>query len=243
MTVVIVARNRTPEVDVTMTALVGKRVKRREDPRLLRGDCTFVADITLPGMVHCAVLRSPHAHALITHLDVSAARVHPGVVDILTAQDVAELGRLPVPVPSPFLDPEMPYPLALDEVAHVGQAVAIVAADSRYIAEDALELIEIEYEEVDAIVGAQTALEADAPRVHRRRSTNLAGHVRQSVGDVDRAFAVADRVVEVQLSMGRVSGQPLETRGVVANYEPSRDRERLMVWASTQVPHTVQRTL
>ncbi|MDQ2742454.1 MAG: xanthine dehydrogenase family protein molybdopterin-binding subunit [Chloroflexota bacterium] len=226
-----------------MTTYVGARIKRREDPRLLRGEGRYIADISLPGMVHCAVLRSPHAHALIKNINVSAARSLPGVVAVLTAQELAGIGPLPLHVPSPFLDAEMPLPLALDEVVHVGQAVVIVAAETRAIAEDTLESIEVEYQVLEAVIDPEQALADGAAVAHRHRATNLAAHVRQEVGHVNGAFDRADHIIQAEFSLGRVSGQPLETRGILATYEPWRDRERLHVWATTQVPHAMQHIL
>jgi len=222
---------------------VGARVKRREDPRLLRGAGRFVADIAFPGMLHAAVLRSPFAHASIEGIDTSAALALPGVTGVMTYDDLDGMGPLPLHVPNPALDAAMPYPLAKDEVVHVGQPVALVLAETAAIAEDALELIEVRYEELPVVVDATAALEPGSPPAHRDRATNRAARVGQEVGNVDRAFERADLIVEHELSFGRVSGQPIETRGIVAHWDESRDRERLQVWSTTQVPHTFRHIL
>src|SRR5205823_6585009 len=160
-----------------------------EDPRLLRGQGCFVDDIHLPGLLEGAVLRSPHAHARIARIDTTAARAAPGVHLVLTAADLGHLARpLPMVLPHPALhDPRTHVVLAHDLVRYVGEPVAFIVADNRYLAEDARELIEVDYEPLTVVVDLEEAARPAAPLVHPELGTNVAGTVRMSVGDVDLA--------------------------------------------------------
>jgi carbon-monoxide dehydrogenase large subunit len=223
---------------------IGKAVRRVEDPRLLRGQGLYVADVRLPGMLHMAVVRSPHAHARVLRVDLAAALSEPGVV---AAFKFADLGSNPPPmpmlVPHASLRPRMPYPLAADKVRHVGEPVAIVVAESAYAAEDAVERVIVDYEELPVVLDAETALAPGAPLVHEDLDSNLMAEMTQTVGDPDRAFAEADVVLRETFYMARMSGQPMETRGVVAVPERGKLGEHLTVWDSTQSPHTARRVL
>jgi carbon-monoxide dehydrogenase large subunit len=223
---------------------VGRPLNRREDARLLTGAGMFVADVKLPNEAHLAVLRSPHAHAEITRIDVGAARLCEGVLAALTFADLGpNVQRLPMLVPHKNLNPRMPYPLADRKVRYVGEPVAVLAAESRYLAEDALEAIEVDYEPLPVVIDGEAALEPDAPILHEGSESNLCAHFTQTVGDVDEAFRQADVVLERTFEFGRISGQPLETRGVVARWERDKLGERLTVWDATQSPHLVRRVL
>jgi carbon-monoxide dehydrogenase large subunit len=219
--------------------MVGARVKRIEDPRLLRGRAAYVDDIRLPGLLHMAVLRSPHAHARIQSVDLSAARGLAGVVDVFS---FADLGPEPPSIPVLFPDESMrgapQYPLARDKVRYVGEGVAVVIAESRHVAEDALDLIEVDYEALDAVVDPVAAIEQAAATLHDEAPDNVAARLLLSTGDVDAAFARADRIFTERLDMQRYTGIPLETRGVVANRDPVTDE--LTIWASTQWPHIMR---
>ncbi|SFL39978.1 xanthine dehydrogenase family protein molybdopterin-binding subunit [Geodermatophilus ruber] len=221
---------------------IGANVKRLEDPRLLRGEAAYVDDIQVPGLRHMAVLRSPHAHARVLSVDVGAARALPGVDDAFSA---ADLGAQPPAIPALFamdtFHPAPQYPLATDTVRFVGEPVAVVVAESRHVAEDALELIEVEYEPLEAVVDAYAAIQPGAPVLHANAPDNVAARQVYQTGDVDAAFAAADRVIRERLDMQRYTGIPMETRGVVA----SRDAVtgELTVWNSTQWPHTVRTIL
>ncbi|HEY3118730.1 MAG TPA: xanthine dehydrogenase family protein molybdopterin-binding subunit [Chloroflexota bacterium] len=222
---------------------IGQSVRRREDLRLLRGQGLFVADVRVPGMAHAAVLRSPLAHARVTRVDLSAARAMRGV---LAAQNYADLGgmaKLPMLVPHPSLYSQSPYPLARDRVRYVGEPVAVVAAESAYLAEDALELIEVDYEPLPVVLDAEQALEPGTTLLHDDMDTNLASTIAQTVGDPDRAFAEADLVIKHNFRFGRLAGQPMETRGVVANYERTKVGGHFTIWNSTQAPHTARRVI
>ncbi|HZT08620.1 MAG TPA: xanthine dehydrogenase family protein molybdopterin-binding subunit, partial [Chloroflexota bacterium] len=222
---------------------IGQSVRRREDPRLLRGEGLFVADVRLPGMVHAAFLRSPFAHARVVRVDTSRARAMPGVLAAISFADLGSVPKLPMLVPHRALRTQMPYPLARDRVFYVGEAVAAVVAESAYLAEDALELIDVDYEELPVVANARAALAPDAPVLHEDMTDNVAAVISQTVGDPDAAFARADLVLRHDFRFGRLSGQPMETRGVVAVHERTKLGETFTVWNSTQSPHTARRIL
>lgn len=222
--------------------MVGASVRRMEDPRLLRGEAAFVDDIRFPGLLHMAVLRSPHAHARLLSVDVSAARQLPGVLDAFSA---ADLGADPPGIPF-FYNPESfrpapQYPLATDTVRYVGEGVAVVVAESRHVAEDALELIEVDYEPLEAVVDAYAAIQPGAPVLHENAPDNVAATMVYESGDVEAAFAGADRVISKRLDMQRYTGIPMETRGVVGHRDAVT--AEMTIWASTQWPHTMRTVL
>jgi len=219
--------------------LIGRAVPRLEDARLLTGRGRFVDDLRLGGTLHAAILRSPEARARIRRIDTSAAASLPGVT-VATATDAPELRRpMPLFVPHPELQAAMYSPLADSVVRFVGEPVAVVVAASRYLAEDALELIDVDYEPLEAVVDTATALAPGAPLVHEALGTNLAAHLEYRIGDAGAAFAAAAAVFRKTLTIGRCSGHPMETRGLIASYEPTSGN--LSVWDSTQTPHLTQR--
>ncbi len=225
------------------TRWFGASVQRSEDPRLLRGKGTYVDDIDLPDVLQAAVLRSPHAHARILSINVTAARELSGVHLVLTATDLgAVLEPSPLLVPHHALtQPRTQLPLALDEVYYVGQAVAFVVADSRYIAEDALELIDVEYEPLPVVHSLEVASADDAPLVHTDIPGNVAAHFVQTVGDPDAAFATAPHVIRETFTIERGSAMPMECRGILARWEA---HERLLTcWISTQGPIPIRNGL
>jgi carbon-monoxide dehydrogenase large subunit len=225
--------------------IFGRNVRRLEDPDLLRGRARFVDDIHLPGTLEAAFVRSPHAHALVRGIDKGAAEALPGVHAVYTLADFAPhltTTRLAVALPSPAIKQVMDRPvLAEDEVAHVGEPVAIIVAESRYIAEDAAALVEVEYEPLPASVDALSALAPDAPRAHRNSSGNLVAEFSLGYGDLDRAFAGAVHVFREQLRQHRGGSHSMECRGVLAAHDPVEDR--LTVFSSTQTPHVAMRLL
>jgi carbon-monoxide dehydrogenase large subunit len=222
--------------------MVGASVNRLEDPRLLRGEAAYVDDIRFPQLLHMAVLRSPHAHARLLSVDVSAVRGMAGVLDVFTA---ADLGHEPPGIPAFYAPdsfrPAPQYPLAIDTVRYVGEGIAVVVAESRHLAEDALELIEVEYEPLEAVVDAYAAIQPGAPVLHSNAPDNIAATMVYENGDIDAAFAAADRVVRERLDMQRYTGIPIETRGLVAQRDAVTDE--MTVWASTQWPHTMRTIL
>jgi carbon-monoxide dehydrogenase large subunit len=216
--------------------MIGARIPRNEDPRLLRGRGRFVDDINPPGVLHAAGLRSPHARARIVSIDAGRARALPGVHLVLTA---AELGPLdqptPLLIPHPALThPRTQLPLARDEVRYVGELIAFVVADSRYVAEDAADLIEVRYDPRPAVTDLEAADQDSSPLVHADVPSNRAARLRQRVGDPEAAFARAARVLTEQLSVERSCASPIEARGVVAEYDPRTGRLRAFI--STQAP-------
>jgi len=214
---------------------VGDRHLRKEDPRLLTGRGRYVGDIVLPGMLHSALVRSPHAHARIVRIDGARAREHPGVVDVVSFADLGAAGRpLPIVPPHPELRGHNFTLLANGRTRFVGEPVAAVVADSRYSAEDARELVEVEYEPLPS---AQT-IAPGAPAVHDDVPDNLAGRVTLKRGDIEAALRASPHVAQVRLHIGRGSGQPMETRGLVADWNAALGQ--LTVWASSQVPHQIR---
>ena len=222
---------------------IGARVQRNEDPRLLRGLGCFVDDVPLAGVLHAACLRSPHARARIRSIDASRARALPGVHLVATAPDLGALNQPgPLLIPHPALTgPRTQQPLAEGEVRFVGETVAFVVADSRYIAEDAVDLIAVEYEPLPAVTDVDAALAPGAPQVHADVPGNLAARFPQQVGDPDGAFKRAARVIGERLVMERSCGSPIEARGVAAEHDPRTGV--LRVWTSTQAPLPVKNGL
>ena len=222
---------------------IGARIPRNEDPRLLRGLGCFVDDVNPAGMLHAAALRSPHAHARIVRLDASAARRAPGVHLVLTAADLGELNQpSPLLIPHPTLShPRTQRPLAVDEVRYVGEIVVLVVADDRYVAEDALGLIDVAYEPLPVVTDLGTALSPATARVHADVPDNRAARFRQTVGDAESALARAPHVLRERLAIERSCGSPIETRGIVAEWDARR--QTLKVWDSTQAPLPIKNGL
>ncbi|WP_406089654.1 xanthine dehydrogenase family protein molybdopterin-binding subunit [Streptomyces sp. NBC_01013] len=228
---------------------IGRSVPRVEDDRLLRGNGRYVDDVALPGAVQAAFLRSPHAHARIESVDVTSALAAPGVVAVWTGDDVADLPamlnkeelRTP-PGLADLLDPLVrmtPMPLlAREKVLYVGQPVALVLAENRYLAEDALELIEVRYAPLPVLVDPEHALSPDAARLHEDLPDNTAVAVATRVGDPEEAFAAAHAVVSERFDAHRYVASPIETRAVSAQVEPYDGR--LTVWSGTQTPHRLR---
>jgi carbon-monoxide dehydrogenase large subunit len=218
---------------------IGRRHARLEDPALLRGAGQFVDDIHRPGQLEAAFLRSPVAHGLIRSIDASAARVLPGVHAIYTLAELRAAltaDRLPLQFPSTVLPPNIsPFILASKEVAFVGEAIALVVADDRYIAEDALALINVDIQSLPAASDCREALAAGAPVAHVDRPSNLLTDFKQGYGDADAAIKAAPRKLKVRLKQHRGGAHPIECRGIVAHYD--RDMDMLTVWSSTQLAH------
>ena len=214
----------------------------RERERLLRGQGSYVDDLEPEGCLHVAFVRSHFANATITAIDTAAASSAPGVALVLTG---ADLGALDRPLPLLRAHPDVPNartqpPLARTRVRHVGQPVAMVVARSRYEAEDAAELVDVSYDPHAAVIDLETAL-AGAALVHDDVPHNLAGELRQMVGDPGQAIADAPHRERLRLWIERSAGSPMETRGVLAEWDP-RTR-RLEVWDSTQNPIAIHHGL
>jgi len=196
---------------------IGKPVKRVEDARLLAGRGSFIDDHDpLPNVHHAAIVRSPHAHARITGYDVSAALAMDGVVGVVTGADVA---RLTKPFSVGVTAPVHYYCAAADKVRFVGEPVAVIVAKSRYVAEDAADLVRVHYEPLPVVVDPERALEPGAPILHEAVGTNLAGHRRLVYGDPDRAFSEAEVVIKERFRFPKYSSTPIETYGVIAKWD------------------------
>ena len=219
---------------------VGQSILRLEDARLLRGRASYVDDVRLPGMLHAAFLRSPFAHASITRIDAAAARDHEAVALVLTAEDVTEIPAIVTDLPREEVVANNRPVLPSETVRFVGEPVACVIASSRYVAEDALQLIDVEYEPLPVITDPHRALASDAPLLHEGTERNSFAHIEFENGDVEGAFATADRVVTKRFHHGRLHPAPLESRAIAADWDAGR--QELTVWLSTQVPH-LARTL
>ena len=219
--------------------LVGASIKRREDGRLVAGRGRFIDDVVVPDLLHLAIVRSPHAHARVRRIDATAARSVEGVAAVLTLDDLpACAGSVPPLVPAAGIRAYVHPVLAGGLVRHVGEAVAVVVADTAYRAADAAERVAVDWEPLRAAITPDAALEAGAPRVHADWPDNLAGVCAGVTGDVTRGMAEADVVVDAELAYPRMAGMPIETRGVVA--WPDALGGGLEVWSSTPVPFAVR---
>ena len=217
----------------------GARVKRLEDPALLAGRGRFVDDVKLPGLLHACFVRSPHAHAMVRGIDGRAALVMPGVHAVLTADDLPDpMRRTPIPMltPNPAIAVARTQTvLARDEVHYVGQPIAVVIADSRYIAEDAAAALIVNYDLLDAVADCRAAIKDGAPRAHSDLQSNVIARFPLAYGDIDAAFANAAHIFEEVIWQHRGGGMALETRAVLASHDPGSDV--LTVWSGTQTPH------
>src|SRR5919108_4497711 len=222
------------------TQTLGASIKRKEDPRLLTGEARYLDDIQLPGMVYAAILRSPYAHAKIKGINKDKAAKVPGVITILTGEDfkdlpalpcawLAEAGRIQNNVNTPRV-------LEIDRVTHVGMGVAVVVAEDRYIAEDALNLIEVDYEPLPVVVDAEKTTHPGAPQIHENAPNNICFD--WSVGDkdaTDAELSSSDVVVKQRLVNQRLIPNVMEPRGCIAQYLPAS--EEYTVWMTSQDPH------
>ena len=218
----------------------GTGTRRHEDTRLLCGKGEYVGDVQRPDLKHIAVLRSPLAHARIRDVDVSGAMTLPGVIGVFTGAELAaEVGEFSHHLPMiPTLRQITWSVLATGKARFVGEPVAAVVADSRYIAEDALELIEVDYEELPAVTDAEAGLDAEAPLLYEDWGDNVFLYMPGAHGDIEAAFADADGVLQERFTHHRVSGLPMEGHGALGEFDPSTGRLEMHV--STQVPHTLR---
>ena len=223
----------------------GAEVRRVEDPRLVTGKGRYVDDIELPGMLEAAMVRSTEAHARIRSIDAAAARALPGVHAVFTLQDFpAEYHDRPMvqPYPAPvLLQPTTQHPLARDEVCFVGQAIAIVVAETRHIAEDAAGLVAVDYEPLPAVVDCREAVKTDAPLAHAGSPDNIVARLRVAFGEVETAFADAAHVFEERFLQHRGGCHAMECRGVIAEDRPLHDG--LTIVSATQCPYLVRRNV
>ncbi len=231
----------------TNGSLIGASVLRNEDHRLLTGTALFVDDVHLEGLLHVAFVRSDYAHGRLVSVDLSAARAHPGVIAAYAANDLGDYWA-----PGPLLVPPPPIercefrsatqvPLARDKVRHVGEAIAMIVAESRYVAEDAAALVEVDIEPLPPVATTEGALADDAARIHEQFDSNEAAHVVQEKGDYEAAAAGAALRIRRRFKMDRGASAPMENRGIVANWD-ERCSE-LTVWDTTQAPIPIRNGL
>jgi aerobic carbon-monoxide dehydrogenase large subunit len=223
----------------------GARVTRTEDPALLTGQARYVDDIKLPGTLHACFVRSPHAHAHIRAIDAKAALAMAGVHAVLTADDLPPrmaTGQIPLLVPNQAITTSRTQiALAREEVCYVGQTIAVVVAENRYIAEDAAAAVKIDFDVLPAVSDPRDAVKPGAPRAHSDLGSNVAAFVPMGYGDAEAAFKNAPHVFEEDIFVHRGGAMTLEGRAVLARHDPATDM--LQVWSSTQTPHLCRGTL
>ena len=228
---------------MAVTGAFGARVKRVEDPRFLTGETTYIEGLNLANAWSVAFVRSPHAHARIGAITVEKALKHPGVHRVLTGEEINKICkpiRVEVP-PEKFPGSYQPvdfHAIAGGKVKFVGDIVAAVVADDRYVAEDGVDLVEVDYEPLTAVLDAEKAAEQGAPIIHDGLESNVLMAATLEGGDVDGAFKSADVTVNGRFRMNRHCAAPMEGRAVVAHYDPAL--ERMSVWSSSQMPHMVR---
>jgi aerobic carbon-monoxide dehydrogenase large subunit len=223
----------------TVEKMVGQSLKRREDPKLITGTGNYLDDIKLHGMTHAAILRSPYAHANIKSIDTSKAKALPGVVAVFTGEDMMDINPLPAAWQAgrgTKSNVNTPRALSVGKVCHVGDGIAMVVAEDRYIARDALDLIEVEYEPLPAVVDAKKATQDGAPQIHENAPNNIVMEWDCGNKDAtDQAFDSAEVVVKEQIINQRLIPTPIEPRGSIARYDEATGEFTL--WATTQAPH------
>jgi carbon-monoxide dehydrogenase large subunit len=231
----------TDVTEATTTELIGKPIKRVEDPRLITGAARYLDDLQIPGMTHVAILRSPYAHARIRSIDTSAAAAHPGVLGVFTGKDFEHLNPLPCAWQASGTENFVATPRALeiDKVTFTGAGVAAVVAETKAAAEDAVTLIDVDWEPLEVVVDPERAVQDGAPQIHENAASNIV--MDWSCGDAeatDEGLGEADVVVEQRLVNQRLIPTPIEPRGAAAAYEPSTGG--YTVWMTSQAPHVMR---
>lgn len=224
-------------------ASIGRSELRKEDGPLLRGQAGFVDDLHDPQALHAAILRSPVGHARLGRIDTSPARGLDGVVDVFTAADLPEGGpKIPMRMfKREGMERFLQRPLATDKVRYSGEPVAVVVAESRYLAEDAAELVEVDYEPLPSTLDLDAALAGEAPLLHEEAGTNLVAEYDLGRGDVEEALASAEEVVEIAFHCGRHAAVPMEPRGLLAF--PEEGTDRLVLHGAAKIVHVNRRIL
>ena len=226
---------------MAITTMIGAKIHRREDPRLVSGEGRYIDDFTRPGMVYMAVVRSPHAHALIKSIDKAQASKAPGVVAVYTHQDFARVVAGTMPAAPAFVadKKQVPprFPIAEKEAVYQGEPVAVVIADTRYRASDAANLVDVDYEVLPAVMDLDKALEANSPKAHSGAPDNL-GWDLTYIPEDPNAMKGADVVVKQRILQQRLAPTPMEARGVLAEY--SRPDQSMTIWMSSQNPHFIR---
>src|SRR5512134_87221 len=229
------------------TRYFGERIKRNEDPRLLTGQGLYVDDVDLPNMIHAAFLRSPYAHAKINNIDASQALQREGVIAVYTANDLGDYWKpgpllvSPPPVQDIVFNEKTQVPLAKNKVKFSGEPIVMVLAESRYIAEDALSDIRVDYEPLEAAVDLEKALTSESPIIHEEIGSNVAAHVVQTKGNYESAKQGAALVIKRRFSYEHGCAAAIENRGIVAEWD--RRAGRLTVWDTTQAPVVIRNGL
>jgi carbon-monoxide dehydrogenase large subunit len=221
--------------------LVGKKVRRREDPRLITGTATYLDDVKIPGMYHACIVRSPHAAARIKSVNVKPALERPGVVAVFTGADVKDVPSVPCVAQLPGLRQPYHHVLAQDRVYFVGHPVAVVVARDRYLAADGADAVEVDYEETPAVADPEKAIASGAPAVHPQWPDNVAFTFHQEGGSIEQAFREADVVVKQRIISQRLIPMAMETRGVVADWHAPE--KSLTLYSSSQAPHLLRSLL
>jgi carbon-monoxide dehydrogenase large subunit len=231
-----------PQPQARIDGIIGKPLKRKEDPRFLTGMSKYVDDMKLPGMLYASVVRSPYARAKISNLNVMKAENDSRVRLVYTGEQITKrLGYMPVVKPVANRKPAKRPVLAYDSVRHQGEAIAFLVADSRYDAEDVVELVEADYVTLQAVTDPVRALNEDSPLVHEELGSNMVNHYVRSAGDVDRIFRSADRIIKLDIVNQRITASPIEPRGILASYDKGSDI--LTVWMGTQCPYEIRTVL
>src|SRR6202161_3864280 len=232
------------------TPFIGRSMTRREDRRLLTGRGQYIADLDLPHMLHAVFVRSPHAHAHIKAVDMSRAAAAPGVAHVLTGPELARVlppvsdtqvvlpSKWTAQVQHKFINPQQPL-LAHDKVRHVGEAVAVIVAENRYAAEDAAELVDLDFDPLPIVLDPELALAAGTTVVHDKFGTNLIGAFTIAKGDADGALGRAPHRLQRRFYHHRYAAMPMECRGVVGLHDARTDA--MTIWSSTQVVHWLRR--
>jgi carbon-monoxide dehydrogenase large subunit len=226
------------------TRYFGQPIKRNEDPRLLTGQALFTDDVHLPGMLHVAFVRSDYAHGYLRSIDTSAARETPGVVAIYTAEDLGDYWRPgpllvpPPPIPNLVFHQRTQVPLAKGKVRHVGEPIAVVVAESRYLAEDAAEKVVVMIDPLPAVVDIEKALSSDAALIHDELDQNLNAHAIQRKGDYETARQQAHKVIKRRFLYDRGTAAAMENRGIVASWDAKS--EQLLMYDTTQAPIAIR---
>src|SRR5579859_1540304 len=233
------AKRRGTVKKMVFASMVGARVKRKEDPHLITGNGTYVANLALPNMAYVAFVRSPYAHARIRGIDTTAARQYPGVVAVVTGQDVlTDYEPLPIMGSAEAAKKHSHYALSVERVRYAGEIVAAVIATSPTDAADAAAEVVVDWEPLPAVAHYEKAIESGAPKVFEDMPDNVEHTWKRKTGDVDGAFAHAFRVVKQRMVSQRLAGVPMEGRAVVAAPDPITGGVTL--WTSTQATHKIR---
>ncbi|MBW0001828.1 MAG: xanthine dehydrogenase family protein molybdopterin-binding subunit [Verrucomicrobia bacterium] len=237
----VTTKENAPEVKSSQ-GYVGRAMKRVEDPRLVKGIATYVDDLKLPGILHAEFVRSPHAHATVNSIKTEAATQLPGVIGVFTGADVNDkVGTIPCVSLLPGQKSPDHKVLAGGRAYFVGHPVAVVIAETRAIARDALDLVEVDYDPLPAVIDPEKALQQDSPLTHPELGTNVAFTWNLQSGDVAGAFQEADKVLKIRVNHPRLTPMAMEPRGCVASWNAGESS--LTLWTSTQIPHLIRTLL